>query len=167
MQPLIVVLVTIDEENPRRDIGDGQAFSEMIATELVPLIDGQYRTRDHPMQRAAVGTAGAGDASLTSALKHPEVFARVGCLWPIVFDYNLDTLPTFAEQPLVIYHAWGTYHIRSPHEAWDQVVENRDFSQALRDAGYRPAGGEVPEGFGWVNWRGYTDDMLAALFPLR
>ena len=27
--------------------------------------------------------------------------------------------------------------------------------------------GEVAEGIGWTLFRGYTDDMLRALFPLR
>jgi enterochelin esterase-like enzyme len=67
----------------------------------------------------------------------------------------------------VIYLEWGTYHLRSPHEAWDMARANRDLWALLRQRGQRPAGGEVPEGFGWACWRGHTDEMLSALFPLR
>ncbi len=68
-------------------------------------------------------------------------------------------------RPLVIYADWGTYHLRSPHEAWDMAENSRALWQHLREAGYRPAGGELPEGFGWACWRGHTDALLAALFP--
>jgi hypothetical protein len=93
---------------------------------------------------------------------------RVGSLWPQAFGPDLENaLPNAEEHPLVIFHTWGTYHMRSPHEAWDLVVSNRNIFQEMRDAGYRPAGGEVPEGVNWTIFRGYTDDMLRALFPLR
>ena len=67
--------------------------------------------------------------------------------------------------PLVIYQRWGTYHLRSPHENFDSAVYNREFQQRLRDLGHRPAGGEVPEGVGWNNYRGYVGEMLRVLFP--
>ena len=57
--------------------------------------------------------------------------------------------------------------MRSPHEAWDLAVENRKLWAGMREAGYRPAGGEVPEGFGWACWTGHTEELLAAIFPLR
>ena len=63
-----------------------------------------------------------------AAFVHPELFGRVGSLWPVIFGPELaKIMPRADKQPLVIYHTWGTYHIRSPHEAWDQVVENRAF----------------------------------------
>ena len=71
-----------------------------------------------------------------------------------------------SKPPLTIYMDWGTYGLRSPHEAWDMTRNNREAWAALRDAGYRPAGGEAPEGHGWRVWRSHTDEMLTALFPL-
>ena len=59
----------------------------------------------------------------------------------------------------------GTYDLRPPHEAWDMAQDNRDIWSHLREFGYRPAGGEVPEGPAWSFWRGHTDEMLATLFP--
>ena len=52
-------------------------------------------------------------------------------------------------------------------EAWDLAVENRKLWSRLREAGYRPAGGELPEGYGWPCWSGHTDELLTALFPIR
>ena len=66
---------------------------------------------------------------------------------------------------MTIYMDWGTYDLRSPHEAWDMVRDNRKAWSDLREAGYRPAGGEAPEGPTWQSWRSHTDEMLAALVP--
>ncbi len=168
IEPLIAVFVLPDPENEDDDLWPTEKYVEMVVGELVPMIDARYRTIPDASRRAIVGETDGGDTALYSAFHHPEVFGRVGSLWPIVFGLELaEDIPAAADQPLVIYQAWGTYHLRSPHEAWDQVEDNRKFFARLREAGHRPAGGEVPEGLGWTIFSGYTDDMLTALFPLR
>ena len=168
VEPLIAVFPLPHEEAQGPDLYPTEQYVAMITEELVPRIDERFRTLDDAPRRAVAGADDAGDTAFLSAFNHPEIFGRVGSLWPIAFGPSLKTaLPHAEEHPLVIFHAWGTYHLRSPHEAWDQVVDNREFFQQLRDAGYRPAGGEVPEGQGWAMFRARTDDMLAALFPLR
>ena len=42
---------------------------------------------------------------------------------------------------------------------------NQRFDAFLRERGYSPAGGEVPEGAGWAGWRNRTDRVFEALFP--
>jgi hypothetical protein len=46
------------------------------------------------------------------------------------------------------------------------VETNRGLWQKLREAGYRPAGGEFAGGVGWSVWTALTDDWLRDLFPL-
>jgi outer membrane protein assembly factor BamB/enterochelin esterase-like enzyme len=168
VQPVIAVFVYTDPETQGGELWEPSQYIEMIATELVPAIDTKYRTLDEPSARAAVGSNNGGDAAFLGGFVHPELFGRVGSLWPVIFGPELaKIMPRADRQPLVVYHTWGTYHIRSPHEAWDQVVENRAFFQKLRESGYRPAGGEVPEGVGWPFFDRYTGDMLVALFPMR
>jgi enterochelin esterase-like enzyme/outer membrane protein assembly factor BamB len=166
VEPLIGVFVLLDEEG--RGMQPVEQFMEMLTRELVPLIDGRFRTVADARARAVAGAEWAGDTALLSAFNRPEVFGRVGTLWPILFGPAVtEALPNATEHPLVIFQTWGAYHIRSPHEAWDQAAENRVFFEKLREAGYRPAGGEAPEGLGWNILRGHTDDMLTALFPMR
>ena len=167
VEPLIAVLVVSVGENPREDIGEDDSFVEMISTELVPMIDDRYRTIQNPNARAVAGTGSAADTALAAAFQHPELYGRIGAIWPVLFEYDSSLISNADEVPMVIYQGWGTYHIRSPHEAWDQVVANRELQETFREAGYRPAGGEVPEGVGWSIYRGRTDDMLTALFPKR
>jgi len=169
VEPLIAVFVIPDPENTDRDLGQVETYTEMVATELVPKIDERYRTIPRASARAVAGAAGGADAALFGVFKHPEMFARVASQSATMMDaaeYE-GVIRSADEQPLVIYMAWGSYHLRSPHEAWDMARSNRDLWALLRKRGYRPAGGEVPEGFGWDCWRGHIDEMLTALFPLR
>jgi hypothetical protein len=41
---------------------------------------------------------------------------------------------------------------------------NARFAAFLRERGYKPAGGRVPEGSGWAGWRNRTDRVFGALF---
>jgi enterochelin esterase-like enzyme/outer membrane protein assembly factor BamB len=165
---VIGVFIHADEENPRGDLGDAESYAEMIVKELVPKIDGQFRTIVDSTARATIGAGRGGNAALYSAFAHSDVFGRVGAQSATMGAEEMRELATGAnEKPMVIYLEWGTYHLRSPHEAWDLGEENRKLWAQLREAGYRPAGGEVPEGYGWACWNGHTDDLLAALYPLR
>jgi enterochelin esterase-like enzyme len=105
--------------------------------------------------------------ALEVAFRAPEVFGRVGAQSPILLNTSDlgDLVPSADEHPLVIYHGWGRYHLRGPHEGWDMVGTNAELHGLLRQKGYRPAGGETPEGFGWTFWRARTPELLRALFP--
>ncbi|MFQ5720525.1 MAG: PQQ-binding-like beta-propeller repeat protein [Acidobacteriota bacterium] len=170
VEPLIAVFVLPPAtDSPFGAMGPAGPYAEMLANDLVPLIDSRYPTVRDARGRATFGTGNGGAAAVVSAFQHPEVFGRLGSQSAFLFDMPMDKM--LAEHdvppPLSIFMEWGTYDMRSPHEAWDMVRENRQAWEFLRSAGYRPAGGEVPEGQGWACWRAHTDEMLAALFPLR
>jgi enterochelin esterase-like enzyme/outer membrane protein assembly factor BamB len=169
VEPVIAVFVMPHGDNPRRDLGDANGYAKMLATELVPRVDAAFRTIPERMSRATAGVAGAADIALISAFEHADVFGRVAAQSSTFLDPSavIALLGDGNALPTVIYHEWGTYHLRSPHEAWDMAESNRVLWQALRDHGYRPVGGEVPDGFGWACWQGRTDDWLAALFPMH
>ena len=167
VEPLIAVFIVPDEENPRSN--GGPRYDEMVLKELVPMVDTDFRTIQEADARASVGSGNAARGALNLAFHNPDVFGRVAGQSAIPFGSAPFGEVVFDAQtrPLVIYLEWGTYHMRSPHEAWDLAESNRQLWQQLRDAGYRPAGGEVPEGFGWACWNGHTDEMLKAMFPMR
>jgi hypothetical protein len=72
-----------------------------------------------------------------------------------------------AQAPFRIYLDWGLFDRRATREAWDMSVTNARFCALLRERGYRPAGGQVPEGAGWAGWRNRTDRVFGTLFPPR
>ena len=169
VEPLIAVFIMREEDAERDNIRPFPRFLSMVVENLVPMIDARFLTLADGKHRAIVGMGDGGAAAMLGALNHADVFARVGTQSPVLFGVSLGEMlgAGAAERPLTIYHSWGTYDLRSPHEAWDMAEANRDAWSALREAGYRPAGGEVPEGHGWNCWRAHTDEMLEALFPLR
>ena len=167
VRPLIAVFIHADEEDPRGDIRDDK-YAEMVVDELIPKIDAAYRTIAEASSRASIGSGRCANQAMKLSFDRPDLFGRVGAQSALT---GLDAFADLSEKgadvrPLVIYMDWGTYHMRSPHEAWSLVESNREVWAALREAGYRPAGGESPEGFGWPIWAGHIDELLAALFPL-
>lgn len=165
--PVIGVFIMPGDEAPRR--GPDPSFGKMLVDELIPKIDADFRTLTDRMGRAVVGSGGAAQVALMTAFSHTDLFGKVAFQSATIMDPSevANMMPAAAEKPMVVYQEWGTYHLRSPHEAWDMAESNRQLWSTFREKGYRPAGGEVPEGFGWQCWRGRTDDMLGALFPNR
>jgi enterochelin esterase-like enzyme/outer membrane protein assembly factor BamB len=168
IEPVVAVFIMLDEEAGRGDFYPREKYTELIVTELVPMVDEKYLTIQDPMARANIGAAGGADAAMVLTFSKPDVFRRVGGQSAMLQLSSFGPMiGAAADNPFVIYMDWGTYHIRSPHEAWDRVEENRKIWAKLREAGYRPAGGELPEGFGWACWRAHTDELLVAVYPLR
>ena len=120
--------------------------------------------------RVTIGSGSGANVALTTAFSSSDVFggvgaqsANLGFFGPVSFA---DMVQGADEQPMSIYLDWGTYHLRSPHEAWDMSVDSRKAWEMLREKGYRPAGGERPEGFGWNCWRAHSEELLTSLLPL-
>lgn len=58
------------------------AYSEWVATRLVPAIDARYRTRARPDARTILGWSLGGANALNLGWQYPEVFANVGAFSP-------------------------------------------------------------------------------------
>ena len=167
IKPTIAVFVVAAErEGGGNDLRQGDEYAAMLSTELVPTIDGRFRTDTRPEWRGVVGSGRASNVAFSVAFAHAELFGRLGAQAPTMRPGDLfgDGSEPVAG-PAVLYVEWGTYHLRSPHEAWDLAEESRRLWAALREHGWRPAGGERPVGLGWFAWRDSLDDMLRALLP--
>jgi enterochelin esterase-like enzyme/outer membrane protein assembly factor BamB len=167
IEPIIGVFIMPDAKS-RRELGDAKGYNERLVQELIPGIDREYRTIPEASARASVGSGDGAPPALIGAFQHADVFGRAACLSGTWFGAQerlrelLDGQPT---RRLPIYLTWGTYDLRSPYEAWDMSVDSHEVWTMLREHGYRPAGGELPEGFGWDFWRAHAADALTALFP--
>lgn len=149
----------------------GQAALELLVKEIVPLVDGRFRTVAEPAARAIVGTSWNGLAAIRAAFAEPALFGALGLQSLTMLDTDEAEIKrhirTAAERPLRVYQDWGRYEARSTREAADMRVTNVRFNEYLREKGYRPAGGEAPDGSGWASWRNRTDQLFGALFPPR
>jgi predicted alpha/beta superfamily hydrolase len=96
IEPLILVGVyntgvrRISEYTPTRDPahrkgGKGDRYAQMLARELKPFIDGQYRTRKSAADHGVGGSSLGGLVALEAALLYPRVFGKTAVLSPSVW----------------------------------------------------------------------------------
>jgi len=171
VEPLIGVFILPreDDKGPVRMQPD--KYREMLTKEIIPLVDGRFRTVADRGARGSVGIGRTGGFAVDIAIKHHDLFTRAGSLsgrfWFDPTTAPPDALPTADEKPLTLYVGWGTYDLRSPHEAWDVSRDNRLVFARLRERGYHPAGGEAPLGTGWAIWRERAGELFAVLYPAQ
>jgi enterochelin esterase-like enzyme/outer membrane protein assembly factor BamB len=171
VEPLIVVLVHPpgspmgETWGPRRG-----AFLAMLVGEVVPLVDGRYRTRPEPASRAVAGVSASGVSALFAAFQHPDTFGAVAIQSLIALTEQEDELAALlagaGDPPLRVYQDWGRYDLRGSVEGWDMAEANRRLAERLRARGYEPAGGEALDGHGWGSWQNRPDRLFETLFPL-
>jgi enterochelin esterase-like enzyme/outer membrane protein assembly factor BamB len=156
------------EKGPGEDEAN-DALADLLARDVVPFLDVHYRTDPRAEKRALIGTGFAGWSGAYSAFRWPQVFGGLGLQSLVMLNTDEDLLmkqvKSAAEAPLRLYLDWGRYDRRGTREAWDMRLANTRFAAFLRERGYHPAGGEVPEGAGWGGWRNRTDRVFGALFP--
>ncbi len=162
--PLIAVFI-----NHRPPLfGNPDKYTEMAAKELPAFIDLKYRTIPKADSRAHIGFGVAGHSTFVTVLTRPEMSSKVGVQSPFMTGSELrDIVGDASRTPLTIYFGWCKYDLRNPHEGWSTAQAGRDINQLFREHGYRPVGGESHDGSDPEGWRNYTDDLLAAMFPLK
>jgi len=118
-----------------------------------------------------MGTLASARAAAHTAVEHPDVFGKLAVrtmsLEGEVADELLAVLATANRPTLDLYVDWNRYERRSEENSYDRREDSRRFAKALEDAGYRFAGGEAADSYGWGSLRAGNAAMLEALFPAR
>ena len=143
--------------------------SVALVKEIVPLVDGRFRTVAEPRARAVSGREIDAVVATAAAFAEPGLFGALA----IQSAFLLDVVETeiksrvrpASDRPLRVYHDWGVHGHASTRESRDFRAANRRFTEYLRSKGHQPAGGEARDGDGWASWRNRTDQLFAALFP--
>jgi enterochelin esterase-like enzyme len=77
--PFIIVMPGVDKDGLYvNSSGGAGSFEGFVVQELIPLIDAQYRTWRVPEGRAVGGISRGGVWALEIAMRHQDVFGRVG-----------------------------------------------------------------------------------------
>jgi outer membrane protein assembly factor BamB/enterochelin esterase-like enzyme len=172
VQPVIAIFVSNTNYGSKApdypEVADLDA--SIVVKEILPFVDANYRTTTEPISRAIMGGGFAGYMAIYTALKFPGVFGNIAMQSIEMLDEDAKQLKkqmrTNQEQPLRVYHDWGLYELRATREGWDMRRTNTEFNAFLRERGYKPAGGETHQSWGWAIWRNQTDRWLTAFFPI-
>ena len=170
--PVIAVFVHLNAKNRSREYTGSlrDQYARMLAEELVPYIDQNYRTEARVESRAIMGPSEGGFIALYSAFKHPGTFGIVGAQSTFLRSGPGETLRNLVETgqklPVRFYLDWGKYDERvSEYGHTNRIRSNRAFVRLLEERGYVLTAVEVNEGFGWASWRNRTDRILETFFP--
>ena len=161
VKPFIIVFVNPIDRT--REYWANDRFADFMATELVPHVDARYRTRAERDGRALLGASLGGVISVWTALRHPDLFARVGgqsSAFQIDGERVLSELERFgaatAARPFKFYFGAGLYE-----PLWEV---NRRARLLLRGKGHPVVYREAQAGHNWTAWRDRLADAYLALW---
>jgi enterochelin esterase family protein len=157
LTPLIAVFI---EPMPRSEEYRMNAdYRRFVAEELVPWIDGRYRTIPSAESRAILGGSRGGLAAADVAYHHSDVFGLCGAIAPAASPMNLIALIDQGDvKPIRFFVLVGLYDL-------DWKPDGLSLYNVLRSKGYDVGFLEIPEGHSWNAWKSYIDDALVHLFP--
>jgi len=162
-----MIAVFIDPRNPSNSSDNrrmseynlNDKFVDFVCKELVPAVDGAYRTKPEPGSRGILGTSMGGLISAYFAAKRPDLFGLIGINSP-AFWYNRSVFSLFSGEKLPVKLIMTTGVI------YDTQEEAREMESVyLKEKGYEYRYIEVNESHSWGNWRALADDVLMYLFP--
>ena len=140
------------------------AFADFMAKELVPFIDARYRTVADREHRALLGASLGGVTSVWAALRHPEVFARVGgqssSFW--IDDERVVTALARLDEAARRKHPMRFYFDTGRLESTLDV--HRRVHVTLAAKGYPVTYRESDAGHNFTNWRDRLADAYLALW---
>lgn len=168
--PLVVAFVDHSPEWWLEGGGSGtEAFAQMLATELVPHLESKYRLKQEPASRAVMGKTYFGTTAALTALRHPGVFGKAAVqsvgLGLGSEDELFELIEAGRGRDVRFYVDWNRWEAVSVDNDVDFGRDSRELARALERAGYRVAGGEAIDSFGWGSLRARLDRVLEALFP--
>ena len=181
IEPLIIVGIyntgahRIDEYTPTRDRrqragGDAALYGRVLAEEIKPFIDREYRTLADPSDTGLGGSSLGGLATLYLGLLYPQIFGRLAVLSPSVWwDGRVILRIVRLTEPKPRLKIWldiGT------GEGKKTVLDARALRNELVRAGWVPGDdlqySEVPDaGHNEAAWASRVGPFLQYLFPAR
>jgi enterochelin esterase family protein len=136
-----------------------------MAQTLVPLVDSRYRTRAEREGRALSGASLGGVISVWTALRHPEVFARVGGQSSA---FQIDEERVIAALARLDDEARRKYPLRFYFDAgrYEPLIIDaaRRVNVMLRARGYPVTYREAAVGHNYTAWRDRLADAYTALW---
>jgi enterochelin esterase-like enzyme len=140
-------------------------FGQDLFKDLIPYVDGHFRTVAKPSARAMAGLSMGGAHTLQFGLPHPEVFRYVG-----IFSMGLMNADQMASYEAA--NAQGLSQAGKSMSLVYYAIGSKDFlfasstpTRAMMDKyGIKYVFHESDGGHTWINWRRYFADFAPRLF---
>jgi enterochelin esterase-like enzyme len=165
-KPMIVVM-PFGHTPPRQGVNMmvNNDFANDLFKDLIPYVDGHFRTIDKPSARGMAGLSMGGAHTLQYGLTHPETFNYIG-----VFSMGLMSADQAAS-----YETTNAQALAQSGKSMKLVyyaIGNKDFlyasvapTRAIMDKyGIKYVYHESDGGHTWINWRRYFADFAPRLF---
>jgi enterochelin esterase-like enzyme len=155
-----VIAVFVEPGNRQEEYSRNPAWRTFIATELVPAIDGRYRTFPAPEQRLIFGSSLGAYGAVDLAVEHPGVFGLCAAIAP---PAQASTLLTNQAQGQRAIHGVRFYVLGAVYDT--DVKGARTLRTALEESSADVRYEEVPEGHAAETFRAHIDNALRVLLP--
>lgn len=149
------IMVFIDPKDRMKEYWANDQWTDFIANEVVPEIDKRYRTIKNRDGRALLGTSLGGVTSIWTALKHPDIFARVGGQSSSFWIDNERVVKTLENLDSKI-----KFKFYLDDGTLEGVDDSRKVARILSNKGFDVTYYEAEAGHNWTAWR----DRLAGAF---
>lgn len=171
--PGLVVAMT-DPPDRTEQYRDSADHARYIAEELVPSLEDELPLTGEPAGRGLMGASLGAVASLSTAIRYPEMFGRLllqsGSFAfsdigshdrSPIFDPIAEMVNRYRADPFrvseKVFMSCGTYE--------SLIYENRSLVPLLQRTGMDVRFVEARDGHNWENWRDRLREGLAYLFP--
>lgn len=156
--PLIAVMV--DPVNRMSEYMVNEGYANFVYSELLPHIDGRFRTLANAEGRGVAGASLGGLISVYLALDRPDVFSRVASQSGAFFitEARVLDMARNARANQSFYFDVGKYEQRF-------IPAHFDLIDALEARGCRCFFQELAGGHNWTSWRAHLKELLGFVCP--
>jgi enterochelin esterase family protein len=144
--------------------GWADGFMKTLLEEIIPMIDGSFRTIADPQHRAMAGLSMGGMQTKVITLAHPETFAYMGMFsGGSISTEDLAGAPAFKEKMKLVFISFGGRELENPRMGFggDPKVN----TQNIKDAGMNAVFYVSPQtAHEWQSWRRSLYQFAPLLF---
>jgi enterochelin esterase family protein len=144
--------------------GWADGFMKTLLEEIIPMIDGNFRTVADPQHRAMAGLSMGGMQTRVITLAHPEAFAYMGMFsGGSISPEDLEGSPVFKEKMKLVFISFGSRELENPRMRFggDPKVN----TQSIKDAGMNAVFYVSPQtAHEWQSWRRSLYQFAPLLF---
>jgi enterochelin esterase-like enzyme len=134
-------------------------FGLFITQEVLPWVDGRFRTRTAPSERSTLGASNGGNIALWLGVTYPEQFGKIAAQSSNVESSITNALQVDPILNLEFYLDIGTYDIQ------ELIPMVNNLAGLLQTRGYTYQFNTYHEGHSWGNWKAHIDNALIQFFP--